>query len=148
MIVTTLKWTIEDYHEMIQAGLLKNKSVELLLGDIIIMSPEIPLHVQLNTDTADYLRRLLGDKVLIRNAKPITIFESNSEPEPDLAIVQPLSSVYKNHHPYPEQVFWVIEYAYSSLAKDLEIKRKLYTSANIKEYWLIDLKNSQIKVFR
>ena len=102
----------------------------------------------MSTDAADYLRSLLGEKALVRDAKPITIPETSSEPEPDLAIVQPLRQVYRTRHPYPENVFWVIEFANTSLNKDLDTKRKTYAFAGIKEYWVVDLKNRLVKVFR
>ena len=83
---------------MIEVGLLYGRQVELLNGEVVEMPPEEPLHAQLSTDAADYLRLLLGEKALVRNAKPITIPETNSEPEPDLAIVQPLRQVYRTRH--------------------------------------------------
>ncbi|MEL6462879.1 MAG: Uma2 family endonuclease [Cyanobacteria bacterium J06621_15] len=102
----------------------------------------------MSTDAADYLRLLLGEKALVRDAKPITIPETSSEPEPDLAIVQPLRQVYRTRHPYPENVFWVIEFANTSLSKDLDTKRKTYACASIKGYWVVDLKHRLVKVFR
>ncbi|HLO83999.1 MAG TPA: Uma2 family endonuclease [Nostocaceae cyanobacterium] len=85
MTLTTAKWSLEDYHRMIEVGLLASRQVELLNGEIIDMPPEGPEHAQISTDAADYLRQLLGQKALVRDAKPITIKETNSEPEPDLA---------------------------------------------------------------
>ncbi|NET33326.1 MAG: Uma2 family endonuclease [Cyanothece sp. SIO1E1] len=149
MTVTTAKWSLEDYHRMIEVGLLAGRQVELLDGEIIEMSPEGPEHAQLSTDTADYLRELLGKRVVVRDAKPITLPESGSEPEPDLAIVEPLREIYRTqHHPYPENIFWLIEYADSSLGKDLDVKRKTYAKAGIREYWVVDLQNRVVKVFR
>ena len=84
----------------------------------------------------------------MRDAKPITIPETSSEPEPDLAIVQPLRALYRTRHPYPENIFWVIEYSNTSLSKDLDTKRKAYASSGIREYWVVDLKNRFVKVLR
>ncbi|NMG07866.1 Uma2 family endonuclease [Brasilonema sp. UFV-L1] len=148
MTLTTAKWTLDDYHRMIEVGLLSGRQVELLNGEIVEMSPEGPEHAQISTDAGDYLRSLLGEKALVRDAKPITIPEINSEPEPDLAIVQPLRAVYRTRHPYPENIFWVIEYSNTSLSKDLDAKRKTYAYAGIKEYWVVDLKNRLLKVLR
>ena len=148
MTVTTAKWTLDDYHRMIEVGLLYGRQVELLNGEVVEMPPEGPLHAQLSTDAADYLRSLLGEKALVRDAKPITIPETSSEPEPDLAIVQPLRQVYRTRHPYPENIFWVIEFANTSLSKDLDTKRKTYACASIKGYWVVDLKHRLVKVFR
>lgn len=149
MTTTTAKWTLDEYHHMIDAGVLKDKRVELLDGEIIDMSPEGIPHAGLSSDTGDYLRELLGSRAKVREGHPITIPDSNSEPEPDLAVVEPLGSVYINeHHPYPENIFWLIEYSYSSLSKDTEAKRKAYAIAGIQEYWVVNLKTSALIVYR
>ncbi len=93
------------------------------------------------------IANLLGDSAKIRQAKPITL-SNDSEPEPDIAIVQRLGREYREHHPYPENIFWLIEYANSSLEKDLETKSKIYAEANIQEYWVVNLKKSHLVVFR
>lgn len=148
MTVTTAKWTLDDYHCMIEVGLLEGRHVELLNKEIVEMPPEGPEHAQLSTDAADYLRSLLGDEALVRDSKPITIPEICSEPEPDLAIVQPKRALYRTRHPYPENIFWLIEYSNTSLSKDLDAKRKIYAKAGIREYWIVDLVNRLVKVLR
>lgn len=93
MTVMTVKWTLDDYHRMLEVGLLEGRHVELLNGEIIEMPLEGPQHAQQSTDTADYLRELLGSRADVRDAKPITLPDSRSEPEPDLAIVEPLRAL-------------------------------------------------------
>jgi Uma2 family endonuclease len=146
MTVTPAKWSLDEYHQMIDAGILVERQIELLNGEMIEMAPEGPEHAQLSTDAADYLRVLLGSRALIRDAKPITLLNSGSEPRPDVAIVQPLRDLYRTRHPYPENIFWLIEYAHSSLVKDLEAKRKAY--AEIAEYWVVNLRHRRVTVFR
>ena len=152
MTLTTAKWTIDDYHQMIESGILAGRSVELLNGEIIEMPPEETPHSSQSTGAKEYLSRLLGEKALVREGHPITILDSNSEPEPDLAIVQRLHELaedeYWDHHPYPENIFWVIEYSASSLKKDLDAKAKLYVAAGIREYWVISLKAMELVVMR
>jgi len=148
MTIALLQWTIEDYHRIIDAGILDDRSVELLNGQIIKMSPEGIPHAYFSDVTADYLRNLLGNRAKVREGKPITLFQSSSEPEPDLAIVEPLGSVYLEHHPYPNNIFWLIEFSNSSLIKDLEQKSKVYATENIQEYWVVNLRNQTLIVFR
>ena len=148
MTVTTAKWTLAEYHQIVEAGFLRDRQVELLNGDMIEMPPEGSEHAQLSTDAADDLRQLLGSQALVRDAKPITLPHSGSEPQPDLAIVEPVREVYRSRHPYPSDVFWLIEYSNTSLAKDLDTKRKTYAQAGIREYWVVDLKTRLVKVFR
>jgi hypothetical protein len=92
--------------------------------------------------------RDLGERADIRQGKPITLPNSHSEPEPDIAVVQPLGREYLQHHPYPENIFWVIEFASTSLSKDVEDKRKTYASAMIQEYWVVNLQAPQLIIFR
>jgi Uma2 family endonuclease len=148
MTLATAKWTIEDYHRMITVGLLEGRSVELLNGEIFEMAPEGEPHAYSSDEAGEYLTYLLGDRAKVRQDKPITIPPSNSEPEPDIAVVQRLGKNYRQHHPYPDNVFWLIEYSDSSLSKDVEVKSKIYAAAGIQEYWVIDLRSMQLIVFR
>ncbi len=144
---TLAKWTIDEYHQMIAAGVLDDRHVELLKGEIVEMSPEGEPHAYFSHEAADYLSELLDKRVAIRQAKPITL-PNHSEPEPDIAIVQRLGREYLEHHPHPENIFWLIEYSNSSLNKDLEIKSRIYAEAEILEYWVVNLKKRQLIVFR
>jgi Uma2 family endonuclease len=146
MPIATAKWTVHEYHQMIAAGLLNERQVELLQGEIIEMSPEGEPHAYFSSTAGEYLMQKLGQRAMVRPAKPITLSD-HSEPEPDLAIVKRLGREYLSHHPYPENIFWLIEYSESSLEKDLELKRKLYASENIPEYWVVDIKLRQLVVF-
>ena len=40
MTVRVAKWTIDEYHNMIIAGILDCRRVELLAGEIVEMPPE------------------------------------------------------------------------------------------------------------
>ena len=143
---TLAKWSVEDYHRMIEAGILCDRNVELLRGEIVEMSPESPIHYYTAEEGSQYLQTLLAGKAHIRFNGPITL--SDSEPEPDIAIVRLPKSTYKEHHPYPEDIYWLIEVAKSSLKKDLELKLPIYAQAQIQEYWVLDLSQKQLIVFR
>lgn len=147
MTIATAKWTVHDYHRMIDAGILDDRSVELLNGEIVEMSPEGIPHANGITKAANYLRKRLEERAEIREGKPITLSD-RSEPEPDIAIVEPLEDEYDDHHPYPANVFWLIEFSNSSLEKDLEIKRKTYAAEGIQEYWVVNLRQMKLIIFR
>lgn len=148
MTLTTAKWTLEDYHRMIATGILSGRHVELLYGEIVEMAPEGESHAYSSDEAGEYLIYSLGEQAKVRQGKPITLPQSNSEPEPDIAIVQRLGRDYREHHPYPENIFWLIEYSDSSLSKDLEVKSKAYAAVGIPEYWVINLRTMQLIVFR
>ena len=141
-------WSLEDYHQIVASGVLADRAVELWVGHIVEMVPEGPEHAQLSTDAADYLRRLLGDRAMIRDAKPITLPNLTTEPQPDLAIVAPQRMVYRTRHPEPQEVYWLVEYAKTTRDRDLQYKRDMYAAAGIPEYWVVDLVQSKLWVFR
>lgn len=147
MTLTVAKWTLEDYHRMIESGLLNDKRVELIRGEIVEMPPEGESHAYFSSEAGDYLTQRLGERAMVRQAKPITL-PNQSEPEPDVAIVQRLGSEYFRHHPYPENIFWLIEYSNTSLDKDLKIKTQVHAEVNIAEYWVVDIKKRTLIVFR
>lgn len=132
---------------MIAAGILRDRRVELLKGEIVEMPPEGEPHAYFSSEAGEYLMRLLSDRATVRQAKPITL-PNNSEPEPDIAIVQRLGREYLAHHPRPENIFWLIEYSNSSLEKDLKTKSRIYAEVGISEYWVINLQQRQLIVFR
>jgi Uma2 family endonuclease len=142
--INRLRWTLDEYHCLIKNGLLVDKQVELLNGEIIEMAPEGILHADLSNEATEYLRCLLGDRAKIRAAKPITL--ERSEPELDLCVCRNVR--YSTHHPYPEDIFWLIEYSDSSLTKDLEVKSAIYAAASIPEYWVVNLKSRKLIVLR
>ena len=143
---TLAKWSVDDYHRMIEAGILRDRRVELLAGEIVEMSPETPIHYNTAKRGARYLEELLTGRADVRFNGPITLLDS--EPEPDIAIVRLPESIYNNRHPEPEDIFWVIEVAKASLKKDLDFKGSIYATAEIQEYWVLDISAKRLIVFR
>ncbi len=64
MTVTTAKWTLDDYHRMIEVGILSGRQVELLNGEIVQMPPEGPEHAQSSTAQLTTYVLYLGKKHL------------------------------------------------------------------------------------
>jgi Uma2 family endonuclease len=147
MSITIAKWTTEQYHELIAKGILDDRRVELLNGDVVEMPPESMSHAVYCGRTVEYLRELLKELAELRETHPITL-PNNSEPEPDVVIVKSPDTQYLSHHPYPEDIFWLIEYSDSTLAKDLNTKQQIYAQAGILEYWVVNLKALELIVFR
>lgn len=143
---TLAKWALADYHSMIAAGILQDRQVELLGGEIHDMTPEGPLHTFYGGSLADFFRQNLGNRALVREAHPVTL--ANSEPEPDIAIVRGEWANYRLRHPTAEEIFLVVEISESTLAKDLDRKKAIYAAAGIVEYWVLNLLKLQLIVFR
>lgn len=73
MTLSTIKWSLEDYHHIVKTGLLDDRPVELLAGEIVEMLPEGEPHAFFSSQAGYYLTRLLGDRAFLRHAKPITL---------------------------------------------------------------------------
>ena len=73
MSITIAKWTIEQYHELVATGILDDRRVELLEGDIVEMAPEGMPHAVYCGRTVEYLRELLRDRAKVRETHPITL---------------------------------------------------------------------------
>ena len=81
-------WTVADYHQMIEAGVLdEGDRVELLEGKIVCMSPQRPFHAASVQLIANYLYEMLKNSAYIRAQLPV-ILGNDSEPEPDIAVVR------------------------------------------------------------
>jgi len=131
-----------------EAGVFgENDRVELLDGQIYVMSPIGSEHAS----CVDRLTRLFvhraGDDTIVRIQNPIRLNEA-SEPEPDLALLHPRDDAYASEHPGPEDVIIVVEVADTSLQFDRDVKLPLYAAADLPEVWLVDLETDAIHVYR
>jgi Uma2 family endonuclease len=147
MTLIAAKWSLDDYHQMIETGLLDDRSVELINGEIVQMSPEGVPHSFYCRETVKYLRLILGELAEVSEAHPITL-PNASEPEPDIAIVQTPSTIYKTRHPIPSDIFWLIEVSNATLTTDLGVKKDLYARSGIPEYWVMNLQTNELVVFK
>lgn len=143
---TLTKWSVADYQHMRELGILDHRRCELINGEIWDMAPEGEFHRFVNHRGVNYLREMMKGKAEVFEAHPITL--ADSEPEPDIAIVRLPDTRYLKHHPYPEDIYWLVEVADTTLTYDLDTKRKLYAASGIKEYWVINVADRQLTVFR
>jgi Uma2 family endonuclease len=141
-------WTVEEYHRIADMGILAaDERIELIEGKIIRMSPKGTAHSS-SIGRTDYLLKAgLGNRAWVIVQNPVKINE-RSEPEPDIAVVRLDPLDYADHHPTPAEIHLIIEIADSSLKFDCETKANLYALAGISDYWVIDVINREVRVFR
>lgn len=141
-------FTVKEYYKMAEVGILMpTDRVELINGEIIQTSPIKSPHANSITIIEEILYEQLIKKVTIRTQNPISI-SNLSEPEPDIAVVKYGRNRYSNQHPKPEDTFLLIEVSDSTLKYDRKIKTQLYAKASIPEYWIINIPDKQIEVFK
>lgn len=146
-LAATFRFTAEDFYRLHETGLFQsNDRIELLNGELIIMHAIGYRHSQavtnLNFDFSEQARR----RYMISPQNPVEL-ERYSAPQPDLVLV-PMSRRHARRHPTPAEVFLIIEVSDSSLKYDREEKRKAYASVGIREFWIMNLEDDQLEIYR
>lgn len=142
------RFTVTDYYKMAEAGImLPSDRVELIHGEILKMSPIRSPHAGMVNRLNELLMAVLLGKATITIQNPLRI-NTYSEPEPDIVVARYRADSYTENHPTPEDVLLVIEVADSSLHYDRQVKVPLYAQAGIPEYWIVNIPERQVEVFR
>ena len=143
----TRKFTVAEYYKMAEVGILKDdERVELIEGEIVVMSPIGPGHAWRVDLTADLITRHLDERFIVRNQNPIHLSDS-SEPEPDIIIMVRRREGYGAAHPTPADALLIIEVADSSLSYDRDVKAHIYGRNGIPETWVKNLPEDCIERF-
>lgn len=121
--------------------------VELIEGEIIDMTPTGSRHAGIVRHLAKAIEQVVGGQGLVSVQSPVRL-GSQSEPEPDVALLRYRPDFYKKAHPGPEDVLLIVEVADASIRYDREVKLPLYARHRIAEVWLIDLNQGEINVHR
>lgn len=138
------RFTVDEYHRLIAAGILdEDEHVELLEGVITSMSPQGIPHSRCIRWLNRFLARSLGSDYELFVQLPLTFGERN-EPEPDLAVVR-AQDVPQDRH--PSTAVLVIEIAGGSLRRDRKVKAKIYSQASIAEHWIVNVETQVVEVF-
>ena len=131
-------FTREEYHRMVEVGILKPRDrIELIRGEIVEMSPIGKRHHAFVNNLNRLLTVPLADRAIIAVQGPIALAD-DTEPEPDLAVIRRRPVSYKDREAYAEDAVLIIEVAESSLAYDRRTKLRLYAEAGIPEYWVVN----------
>jgi Uma2 family endonuclease len=142
------RFTVDEYHKMIKAGILdEDEHVELLEGLIVVarVSPQGRPHAYAIQELTRFLARHLADEYRVRPQLPVTLGNRN-EPEPDLAVVHVEDARSSKRH--PETALIVMEVADSSLRKDRLLKAPLYARFGVPEYVIVDVDRRTFEVHR
>lgn len=146
--LTRRRFTIDEYHQMAEAGILgEDDRVELIDGEIVEMTPIGRRHAA----CVDRLNQLLvlrfSDVAQVAVQNPVHLGE-HSEPEPDLALLHRRSDFYDSALRTPDAVLLLVEVGETSADLDRKVKVPLYARHSIPELWLVNLKEETITVYR
>ena len=146
--VQTYRWTRQAFEKLAEAGLVEpDARLELIDGEILQkMTPQSSQHATAVLLATKALRSFFSPPdYTIRVQLPLAL-DSYSEPEPNLAAVEGRIDDYVEAH--LSTAVLVVEVADASLAFDRTRKAALYARAGISEYWIVNLLDSMLEVYR
>ncbi|HUE71127.1 MAG TPA: Uma2 family endonuclease [Pirellulaceae bacterium] len=141
------RFSVKQYDRMIDLGILQeNDPVELICGEILVKETESNRHWAAIRRFTSYLAVPVMELALYSVRNPVCF--SDSETEPDVALLRLKDDYYASGKPSPSDVLLLIEVADTSLEFDREDKLPIYAEAGIREYWIVNLPDDVIEVYR
>ena len=144
----TVQFTYRDLLALEAAGVLGDRRVELLGGQLVIMTVNPP-HAAAVSHLNRRLNQALSGRAQIIVQSPLRLSGNPDDkdlPEPDVMVVKDPDKVYPDH-PHPEDVYLLVEVSDSTLQKDRGVKLALYARHGIGEYWIVNLPDERIEVY-
>ncbi|MCK5120383.1 MAG: Uma2 family endonuclease [Methylococcales bacterium] len=139
---------LAEWKKLGEANIFPPESrLELINGEIIEMAPIGSNHSGHINRLTQIFVRLVSNQAVVSVQNPVQL-DDLSEPEPDLMLLKPSSDFYSSHHPDASHVLLLIEVADSSLQFDQNQKLRLYAIHKIPEYWLLNIKDLCLEVYR
>lgn len=140
------RWTRVEYERLVEQGVFgEDERLELLDGLLVVREPQGSRHSAAITAVQRVLARAFGDDHVIRPQLPVAL-DDTSEPEPDLVVVS--GGPWDYLHWHPATPLLLVEIAETSLALDRRHKGGLYARAGIADYWIVNLVDAVLEVYR
>ena len=140
------RFSVPEYHKLIEIGVLtEDDNLELIEGYLVLKMARNPPHDGTIQSVSDTVHPVLPTGWCLRVQLAVTL--SESEPEPDIAIVRGTKRSYFTRHPSASDVGLLIEVADSTLPGDRADKGRIYARANVPIYWIVNLVDQQIEVY-
>jgi Uma2 family endonuclease len=144
--IKTRRWSRIEYERLIETGFFRpGDPIELIGGQLIVAEPQGSGHFAAIRAVEEALRVAFGVGWDVRGQGPVALDEE-SEPEPDVAVVPGTFRDYVAAH--PSRPVLVVEVSESSLALDRHHKGSLYARAGLDDYWIVNLVDRVLEVYR
>ena len=144
--LTLRRWKRVEYERLVDLGAFDDdEPVELIGGQLIVAEPKGSPHATAVGMANDALRAVLPPGWIVRVQDPLAL-DDESAPEPDIALVRGSRADYRHAHPAHPAL--AIEVAQSSLSFDRQHKGSLYARAGVPDYWIVNLVDGVLEVYR
>ena len=147
----TRRWTRAEFHRLAELGFFSGQRAELVEGAIVVQSPQNPEHVFAVDRAHRVLSSTFGQGFWVRARFPLAVGQA-SEPEPDVSVVPGDATHYR--HAHPRHAVLVLEVSDSTLSSDStpsyerRYKASLYARAGVQDYWILNLVDARLEVYR
>ncbi len=143
--LTLRRWNRTEYERLVDLGLFQGDPVELIAGQLVVAEPQGSYHATAVGAADDALRAVLPPGWIVRAQMPVAL-DAESAPEPDLVVVAGTRTDYRESH--PARFALIVEVADSSLDFDRQQKGSLYARAGVEDYWIVNLIDRVLEVYR
>lgn len=144
-LVRQRRLTRLEYDRLVERGFFHDERIELLDGLLVVREPQGSRHSTAVVRCRRALEHAFGRGYHARDQLPVAL-DDLSEPEPDVAIVRGSDRAYRDAHPTTPAL--VLEVSEGSLVRDRLMKGGLYARAGIREYWIVNLVDEVLEVYR
>lgn len=146
-IVRTRRWSRLEYDRLIEEGVFQpGERLELLAGQLVVREPQGTPHATGIRLVTRALREVFADDRWIVDMQLPVALDEESEPEPDVTVTAGDPRDYLPSH--PARPVLVVEVAEANLALDRKEKGSLYGRARVPEYWILNLRDRVLEVYR
>src|SRR5262244_3095243 len=144
--VRAKRWSRLEYERLVHLGVFRpGERLELVGGALLVREPQGSPHATAIQAVQEALRGALGPGWLIRTQMPVAL-DDESEPEPDVSVVP--GSFRDYSHAHPSRPALLVEVSDSSLSFDRRDKGSLYARARVPEYWIVNLVERVLEIYR
>ena len=138
------RFTYDECLRMSETGILSpTERVELIDGELLVMSPIGPRHNAAVNRTTAAIIRSVGDKACVWNQSSVLLHQF-AAPQPDIAMLRWKKDYYAAALPGLNDILLIVEVADASLEYDTTVKLALYAILGIPEYWVADLRKQRL----
>jgi hypothetical protein len=142
----TRRWTRVEYDRLIDQGIFQARErLELLAGQLVVREPQGDLHSLTVELVHEALRAAFGPEWRVRTQLPVAL-DDDSEPEPDVSVAE--GPLHRGAEAKPARLALIVEVAASSLMLDRQEKGSLYARARVADYWIVNLADRVLEVYR
>lgn len=140
-----IAWTRDEFYRLVETGIFGDRRVELIDGEIIQMAAQKNFHLASVTLTADAVGAAFGAGYWPRiqgtlDLSPVFV------PDPDVAVIKgsPRGCAAQN----PTSALLIVEVSDTTLNYDRNVKGPLFAQAGIADYWIVNLVDRELEVYR